>query len=134
MSALRSRFQEEVVAASLIPTERFSFNSHRMLSLRDAVLRVWEEQLRETLPRAGKLSQPVLIDTMPVLYERMCALLTPAYFGRDGIDIAAIGAEHGIERANLTSYDADAILAEFQQTSSTTRRSTATPAPRSRST
>jgi signal transduction histidine kinase len=102
------------VAVSLIPTERFSFNSHRMLSLRDAVLRVWEEQLRDTLPRTGQLSHPVLIDTMPVLYERMCAILTPSFFGRDGIDVSTIGAEHGIERANLSAYDVETILAEFQ--------------------
>lgn len=102
------------MTVSLIPTERFSFNSHRMLSLQDAVLRLWEEQLRETLPRTGQLSHPVLIDTMPVLYERMCAILTPAYFGRDGIDVSTIGAEHGIERASLSAYDAETILAEFQ--------------------
>jgi signal transduction histidine kinase len=106
--------QEAFVTVSLIPTERFSFNSHRMLSLQDAVLRLWEEQLRETLPRTGQLSHPVLIDTMPVLYERMCAILTPAYFGRDGIDVSTIGAEHGIERASLSAYDAETILAEFQ--------------------
>jgi signal transduction histidine kinase len=106
--------QEAFVTVSLIPTERFSFNSHRMLSLQDAVLRLWEEQLRETLPRTGQLSHPVLIDTMPVLYERMCAILTPAYFGRDGIDVSTIGAEHGIERANLSAYDVETILAEFQ--------------------
>jgi signal transduction histidine kinase len=102
------------VTASLIPTEHFSFNSHRMLSLREAVLRVWEEQVRDTLPHTVALSHPVLIDTIPVLYERLCALLTPAYFGRDGIDVATLGAEHGIERANLTDYDAETILAEFQ--------------------
>lgn len=102
------------MTASLIPTEHLSFNSHRMLSLREAVLRLWEEQLRETLPRTVALSHPVLIDTMPVLYERLSALLTPAYFGRDGIDVTTLGAEHGVERANLTDYDAEAILAEFQ--------------------
>ncbi|MGJ7918625.1 sensor histidine kinase [Massilia sp. LXY-6] len=102
------------MAASLIPTDRFSIASLRMLSLRDAVLRVWEEQLCQVLPRTGKLSHPVLIDTMPVLYECMCAVLTPAYFERDGIDVSSIGAEHGVERATLTDYDAEAILAEFQ--------------------
>jgi signal transduction histidine kinase len=104
----------KIVTASLIPTDRFSFNSHRMLALRDAILSVWEDQLRGTLPRVDKLSQPVLVDTMPVLYERMCAILTPDYFGRDGIDVATIGAEHGVERATLTNYDAETILAEFQ--------------------
>jgi signal transduction histidine kinase len=113
-NARRSRFREAFVTVSLIPTERFSFNSHRMLSLRDAVLRLWEEQVRETLPRTGKLSHPVLIDTMPLLYERLCALLTPAYFGRDGIDVSTLGAEHGIEWATLSAYDVETILAEFQ--------------------
>ena len=102
------------MTASLIPAERFSVNSHRMLSLRDEVLRVWEEQVRDTVPRAGKLSHPVLIDTMPVLYERLCALLTPAYFAHDGIDVSSIGDEHGVERATLSAYDAETILAEFQ--------------------
>jgi signal transduction histidine kinase len=85
-----------------------------MLSLREAVLRAWEEQLRNTLPRSSTLSHPVLIDTMPLLYERLCTILTPDYFGRDGIDVATLGAEHGIERARLTDFDAEAILAEFQ--------------------
>jgi signal transduction histidine kinase len=102
------------VTPSLIPIDRFSIHSLRMLSLRDAVLQVWEEKLHEVLPRTDKLSHPVLIDTVPVLYERLCAVLTPAYFERDGIDISTIGAEHGVERATLTDYDAEAILAEFQ--------------------
>lgn len=114
MNGQQSGFQGASVTASLIPSDRLSIPSLRMLSLRDLVLRVWEEQLRETLPRACKLSHPVLIDTMPVLYERMCAILTPAYFARDGIDVASVGAEHGVERASLTDYDAETILAEFQ--------------------
>jgi signal transduction histidine kinase len=84
-----------------------------MLALRETVLRVWEEQVRAGLPRAENVSTPVLTDTMPVLYERMCAVLTPAYFERDGIDVSTIGAEHGVERANLTDYDAETVLAEF---------------------
>jgi len=102
------------VTASLIPTDRFSLASLNMLALRDPVLRVWEEQVRTTLPHAGKLSEPVLMDTMPVLYERMSATLTRDYFARDGIDVSTIGAEHGVERATLTDFDAEGILAEFQ--------------------
>jgi hypothetical protein len=102
------------VAVQLIPTGDFSSNSHRMLDLRDAVLRLWADQVRAQVARAESVSEPVLIDTMPVLYERLCAMLTPAYFGRDGIDVSAIGAEHGVERASLTDYDAETVLAEFQ--------------------
>jgi signal transduction histidine kinase len=102
------------VRESLTPTDQFSINSHAMLALRDLVLSVWEDQLRTKLPHARGLSHPLLIDTMPVLYERLSSLLTPAYFGRDGIDVTSLGAEHGVERANLTDYDAEAVLAEFQ--------------------
>lgn len=85
-----------------------------MLALRDHVLHVWAEQVRTSLPRAENVSDPVLTDTMPVLYERMCTALTPQYFERDGMDVSTIGAEHGVERANLTDYDAQTVLAEFQ--------------------
>lgn len=98
----------------LIPTDHFSVTSYRMLALRETVLHSWESQVRAKLASARKLSQPVLIDTMPVLYERLCSVLSPAYFERDGVDVTSIGEEHGVERANLSDYDAEGILAEFQ--------------------
>lgn len=101
------------VAVSLVPTHAFTFNSHRMLDLRDTVLRVWSDQVRAQVAAAEGVSEPVLIDTLPVLYERMAALLTPASFERDGIDVASIAAEHGIERAHLTDFQPETLLAEF---------------------
>jgi signal transduction histidine kinase len=98
----------------LIPTDDFSVSSYRMLALRETVLHSWERHVRASLASARKLSHPVLIDTMPVLYERLCSVLSPAYFERDGVDVTSIGEEHGIERANLSDYDAEGILAEFQ--------------------
>ena len=71
------------MAVPLTPIGDFSFNSHRMLALRDEVLRVWADQVRAQVARAEGISQPVLIDTMPLLYERMAALLTPSSFARD---------------------------------------------------
>jgi signal transduction histidine kinase len=102
------------VTQHLIPTDKFTASSHRMLDLRETVLHSWERQVRATLASARKVSHPVLIDTMPVLYERLCSVLSPAYFERDGVDVASIGAEHGVERATLSDFDAEGILAEFQ--------------------
>ena len=102
------------MVVSLTPTRDFSFNSHCMLDLRDEVLRVCIDEDRHQVPLAEDISQPVLTDTMPVLYERLAAMLTPAYFARDGIDVTSIAAEHGVERANLTDFQAETILAEFQ--------------------
>jgi len=105
---------ETALNPRLIPTDDFSVSSYRMLALRDAVLQSWENHVRAKLASARTLSHPVLIDTMPVLYERLCSVLSPAYFERDGVDVTSIGEEHGIERANLSDYDAEGILAEFQ--------------------
>jgi len=102
------------VVVSLTPTGDFSFNSHRMLDLRDDVLRVWIDEVRHQVPRAEGVGHPVLTDTMPALYERMAGMLTPVHFARDGIDVSSIAAEHGVERANLTDFQAETILAEFQ--------------------
>jgi len=101
------------VAVPLTPIGDFSFNSHRMLALRDEVLRVWADQVRAQVARAEGISQPVLIDTMPLLYERMAALLTPASFARDGLDVGGMAAEHGEERARLTDFQPETLLAEF---------------------
>lgn len=103
----------QAVVVSLVPTHEFSFNSHRMLDLRDTVLRVWSDQVRAQVAPAEGVSEPVLIDTMPVLYERMAALLTPASFERDGIDVAGIAAEHGVERAHQTDFQPETLVAEF---------------------
>jgi signal transduction histidine kinase len=102
------------VVLPLTPSGDVSVNSHRMLDLRDAVLRVWADQVRAQVARAESVSEPVLIDTMPVLYEHMATILTPAYFARDGIDVSSIAAEHGVERAQLTDFQAETLLAEFQ--------------------
>lgn len=101
------------MAVPLVPTHAFSFNSHRMLDLRDTVLRVWSGQVRAQVAPTEGVSEPVLIDTMPVLYERMAALLTPDSFARDGIDVAGIAAEHGVERAHLTDFQPETLVAEF---------------------
>jgi signal transduction histidine kinase len=107
-------YSEAAVNPHLIPTNDFSACSYRMLALRETVLHSWENHVRANLASAKELSHPVLIDTMPVLYERLCTVLSPAYFEREGVDVASIAEEHGVERANLSDYDAEGILAEFQ--------------------
>jgi len=107
-------YSKATVNLPLIPTDDFSACSYRMLALRETVLHSWENHVRANLASARKLSPPVLIDTMPVLYERLCTVLSPAYFEREGVDVASIAEEHGVERANLSDYDAEGILAEFQ--------------------
>lgn len=97
-----------------VPIADLSHSSAQMLSLRDVVLKGWEQRMRDSLPQARHIGSSVLVNLMPVLYEQMCCLLTKQFFVEDGLDAASFGAEHGHQRANLADYDHDAILVEFQ--------------------
>jgi signal transduction histidine kinase len=99
---------------AIIPTAELSDSSAQMLSLRDTVLKSWEDRMRDSLPQARPMATLVLVDTMPLLYEQMCCLLTEQFFVEDGLDAASFGAEHGQQRGNLVDYDYNAVLVEFQ--------------------
>jgi signal transduction histidine kinase len=97
-----------------IPTTELSEASLKMLSLRDVVMKLWEERLHEAMPQTKHISSSVLINTMPLLYEQMSCLLTEKFFVENGVDPSSFGAEHGHQRGNLASYDYEAVMAEFQ--------------------
>jgi signal transduction histidine kinase len=89
--------------------------SQRMLELRDAVFAEWEGKVRESVKGAGRLSPPVLIDTLPTLYDNIAEALTPGY-PRTSAAVAtpSVALEHGSERARLTEYEAHAVVCEYQ--------------------
>jgi signal transduction histidine kinase len=89
-------------------------SSTAMLALRDQVIEAWCEAARETLHKAGCLPEPILLNTIPVFYERLARLLTPAYYQASGVDVAVIAQEHGGERARLSGYDTTTLIREYQ--------------------
>lgn len=95
--------------AELSPT------SLKMLELRDLVLSEWEKRMRATIVKAAVLSEPILINTMPVVYANIAESLTPDYANSsNGVLGTTVASEHGNERARLTNYDLTTVITEYQ--------------------
>jgi len=88
--------------------------SQRMLALREQVFAQWEAEVRASVEEAAQLRHPVLIDTLPVFYDNIAESLTPGYGRQNGTDGTTVAAEHGGERARITSYDHVALIDEYQ--------------------
>ena len=58
---------------------KLSPNGRRMLALRDEVLAEWIKRLRQTVKEAERLAQPILINTVPSLYENLAEAISPGY-------------------------------------------------------
>ena len=85
-----------------------------MLALREQVFADWERAVRGKVDQAAELRHPVLIDTLPVFYDNIAESLTPGYSRSGGSDGTTVAAEHGGERARVTSYDHVALIDEYQ--------------------
>jgi hypothetical protein len=59
--------------------DRLSPTARRMLALRDEVLAEWVKRVRQTLKEAEHLPNPILIDTVPSLYDNLAQAITPDY-------------------------------------------------------
>jgi len=91
-----------------------SHASRRMLALREQVFADWERAVRAGVDQAAELRHPVLIDTLPVFYDNIAESLTPGYGRQGGGDGTTVAAEHGGERARVTTYDHVALIDEYQ--------------------
>ena len=88
-------------------------NAKKMLALRDEVLAEWGKRLRETVQEAENLPNPVLINTLPVLYQHIVEAIAPDY-PRTALTTSTVASEHGGERARLTNYNVQALVSEYQ--------------------
>jgi signal transduction histidine kinase len=92
-----------------------SLLSRRMLALREVVFAEWEARVRATVKGANSLPHPILLNTLPTLYENIAEALTPDYPRTSASVATPSGAlEHGGERARLTRYEANAVISEYQ--------------------
>jgi signal transduction histidine kinase len=85
-----------------------------MLALRDTVFAEWERKVRGAVEQAAELRRPVLIDTLPVFYDNIAESLGCGHVRAHGADGTTAAAEHGGERARVTSYDHVALIDEYQ--------------------
>lgn len=85
-----------------------------MLALREVVLVEWENRLRSTVDEAARLPHPILINTFPVLYDNIAQSITPGYPRSSATLTNTVASEHGGERARVTNYSHQAVIAEYQ--------------------
>ncbi|MDF3035186.1 MAG: histidine kinase, partial [Paucimonas sp.] len=68
----------------------------------------------------GTLPHPILINTLPALYHNLVEALTPDYPRTSVAAVTpSVAAEHGGERARLTSFQAQSVITEYQLLRST---------------
>jgi signal transduction histidine kinase len=89
--------------------------SHRMLALRETVFAEWKKRVRASVQGAEALTDPILVNTLPTLYDNIAQALAPDY-PRSSAAVAtpSVALEHGGERARLTRYEAQAVISEYQ--------------------
>lgn len=85
-----------------------------MLALREVVFAEWETRVRERIVQARTVQHPILIDTLPVFYDNIAQSISPSYPRTSAVDGTTVAAEHGGERARVTSYDHAALIGEYQ--------------------
>ena len=97
-----------------IGTDKLSPTARRMIALRNEVLLEWGKRVRQTVKEAERLPDPILIDTIPSLYDNLAEAITPEYPRATGNEGNTVAAEHGGERARLTNYNAKSVILEYQ--------------------
>ena len=97
-----------------LDARRLSATAQRMLALREAVFAEWEGRLRATVKEAAALPHPILINTFPMLYDNIAQALSPAYPRENASNGNTVASEHGGERARVTDYSHQAVVAEYQ--------------------
>ena len=98
-----------------IDFDKLSPNARKMHSLRDDVLAEWIDRLRKKVKEATQLPKPILINTLPALYDNLTEAISPNYPRVMATEGNTVASEHGGERARLTKYNAQAVIAEYQQ-------------------
>jgi signal transduction histidine kinase len=93
---------------------RMSELASSFLELRDIVLEQWSARVTAEIPSATRLGEPILINTLPSLYDNIAHSLVagaPRPFATAGTNLAIA---HGRERANMTDYGPHELIHELQ--------------------
>jgi len=81
---------------------------------KDAVLVQWTSRVIIEIPVAKKLGSPILINTLPVLYDNIAEALAAGTQRPSAISGTNLALAHGRERANMTEYGPQDLVHELQ--------------------
>lgn len=91
-----------------------SATSEKMLKVREMVFAEWERRVRAELAEASQLQHAMLVDSLPAFYDLIAEAVTPDHPRLLGTSGSTLAAEHGGERARLTTYDHKSLIGEYQ--------------------
>lgn len=95
------------------PANVLSATSVSLLRLRDAVFERWIKAVQAQVPQARDVAEPVLVNTLPLLFDNLAEALTPEYPRDTATSHTNLGAAHGGERARMTAYGSDQVIHEY---------------------
>lgn len=87
--------------------------SQWLLAQRAQLLREWTDAVLADVERASSLPEPILINTLPTFFDNLVQALTPGYPRESAVEGTSIASAHGDERARLTSYQPQELIAEY---------------------
>lgn len=90
-----------------------SATSTALLRLRETVFERWLNEVRAHVPAARDAATPILVNTLPMLYDNLAEALTPEYPRQLATSQTTLGAAHGGERARMTDYGSDQVVHEY---------------------
>jgi signal transduction histidine kinase len=85
-----------------------------LLRLKDDILMAWEKRVRKVVYLAAELSQPVIIDSLPIFIANLAEALAENHGRGTATESNNVAQEHGGERARVTRYGPEQIIQEYQ--------------------
>lgn len=82
--------------------------------LRDLVFASWVLRVTAEIPAAKKLGGPILIDTLPSLYDNIAEALSAGVARRFATSGTNLAVAHGRERASMTEFGPQDMVHELQ--------------------
>lgn len=86
----------------------------QFMSLRDAVMDCWEQEVRRRVEGARHLLGPILTNTLPAFFDNIAEALSPFHPRSQGASGNNSPTAHGNERARMTPYGPDQVIHEYQ--------------------
>lgn len=96
------------------PKESKTPAARALADLQSEILAAWEASARREIDAAAALSQPILIDTVPLFLENLAEALAEEHPRLIATECSNVSEEHGGERARLSEYAPDHLIQEYQ--------------------
>ena len=84
------------------------------IEMRDDVMTRWAKQVTSEIAVAAGLESPVLVDTLPILYDDIAEAVSPGVERPFATSKSNLARMHGQERARMTNYGPEDVVHELQ--------------------